>query len=128
MKAITVVLFLFSFQYQFCFTCSSKIHKSTEIPSKYKRATGSSTVRSASHSTGVHRRRTSRAKRPPCCHFFLWNFPSACRFHLCNYLMRDCVYEGLGGKKVNCISYLGILVCDDHCLKKLLTISPHCVL
>lgn len=117
MKAVTVVLFFIFFGYQFCFTCSSKIHKSTEITPKCKRATGSSTVRSVSHSPGVHPRRTSRAKSPQCCHFFLWNFLSACRFHLCNYLMRDCVYEGLGGKKVNWISYLGILICDDRCRK-----------
>ena len=34
------------------------------------------------------------------CRLFVWDAISALRFNLCNELLQDCVYEGLGGKKV----------------------------
>jgi hypothetical protein len=107
MNPVTVVMFVILFVIQCCFARSSNFHKSAQTPNCKRRTGGTSTVsRNVSQSTGVHRRRTRiTAKTPQCCQFFLWNFPSACRYHLCNYLMRDCVYEGLGGKKVNWIRY-----------------------
>lgn len=34
------------------------------------------------------------------CRIFVWDALSAFRYHLCNHLLKDAVYEGLGGKKV----------------------------
>lgn len=33
------------------------------------------------------------------CGFYLWNAVSASMYHLCNYLMRDAIFEGKGGRK-----------------------------
>jgi hypothetical protein len=38
------------------------------------------------------------------CGFFIWDGPSALLYRWCHHLLKDCVYEGLGGQKV---SYLG---------------------
>ena len=35
------------------------------------------------------------------CRFFLWDIASACRYHVCKHLLKDCTYEGLGGEKVS---------------------------
>jgi len=40
-----------------------------------------------------------KSSSTPPCHLFLWDAPSAGRFHLCKRLLRGKIYEGLGGKK-----------------------------
>lgn len=100
MKVLLGTLVIF-FGYYFCLTHSSNTYRSTKTLAANRRKTGT-TVRSLSNPKNKRRRgAATTATNPPCCHFFLWNFVSACRFHLCNYLMKDCVYEGLGGKKVS---------------------------
>ena len=76
---------------------------SSSISSRPQRRLSSSTTSSLSSSTTsqtqslLHR---SLFKSKSACHFFIWDALSAARFHLCNHLLKDCVYEGLGGKKV----------------------------
>jgi hypothetical protein len=52
------------------------------------------------------------------CGLYVWDFFSATKYHMCRKAMRDCVYEGRGGKKfirVKRRSLLGALYpCDKH--------------
>ena len=34
------------------------------------------------------------------CGFYIWDLPSALLHRWCHHLLKDCVYEGLGGRKV----------------------------
>lgn len=34
------------------------------------------------------------------CNFYVWDAPSALLHKWCHHLLKDCVYEGLGGRKV----------------------------
>jgi hypothetical protein len=44
---------------------------------------------------------TSIATSRKACGFYLWDFVSAGLYHTCQYLMKDRIYEGKGGRKVN---------------------------
>ena len=60
------------------------------------------------------------------CGFFLWDAPSAFLHRWCYHLLKDCVYEGLGGRKVMCACknclvvgletffFAGLVVGDAH--------------
>lgn len=43
------------------------------------------------------------------CNFFVWDMFSALLYRWNNYLLRDCVYEGIGGRKVRQSSAIGEL-------------------
>ena len=34
------------------------------------------------------------------CSFYIWDAPSAFFYKWCHYLVKDCIYEGVGGRKV----------------------------
>ena len=37
------------------------------------------------------------------CGFYVWDAPSALLYRWCNHLLKDCVYEGRGGRKVSAL-------------------------
>lgn len=39
------------------------------------------------------------------CSVYLWDALSAAKYHLCRRLLRDCVYEGMGGRRVRVWGY-----------------------
>lgn len=55
---------------------------------------------------------------PRVCSLFLWDVASACRYHMCTRMLRDNLYEGLGGKKFVRIRPGSLLQslfpCSDH--------------
>lgn len=49
----------------------------------------------------------SGGRRSRACGFYIWDAPSALLHKWCNHLMKDCVYEGRGGKKVRRLRQVG---------------------
>ena len=55
------------------------------------------------------------------CGFYIWDAPSALLHSWCHHLLKDCVYEGLGGRKVctcqilniSCILHTKMACCGD---------------
>jgi hypothetical protein len=42
----------------------------------------------------------SRTPERKACSFFVWDIVSSVSYHWCKHLLKDCTYEGLGGRKV----------------------------
>jgi len=67
------------------------------------------------------------------CRLFIWDLPSAVRYHVCKNLSRDRIYEGIGGKKFIRIKPNSILEslypCSSHspsrCVKCRLSFQEH---
>lgn len=53
------------------------------------------------HQDHCHRRSILLKSAPRrACGLYVWDLPSAILYHWCSHLMKDCVYEGRGGRKV----------------------------
>lgn len=72
----------------------------------FQKSSASSSPPSSSLTSPLSRRGGSLNRSRPACRFFVWDAVSAGRFHMCNHLLKDRVYEGLGGKKVCAIFIL----------------------
>lgn len=40
------------------------------------------------------------------CNYYIWDVPSAMLHKWCHHLLKDCIYEGLGGRKVQLVIIL----------------------
>ena len=90
------------------------------LPDRLKRGT-SSHVRSDIETDASTTSSSPFVRRRVACHMYIWDAPSALLHKWCNHLMRDCVYEGRGGKKV------GLVVDATVQSNRTLTLSLTCL-
>jgi len=67
----------------------------SSLPSSTTTTTTTTTLRRTNETTRKQKRLRSA------CRLFVWDGMSSTRYHVCKRLLRDNVYEGLGGKKVS---------------------------
>mmetsp|Transcript_672 Transcript_672/g.772 ORF Transcript_672/g.772 Transcript_672/m.772 type:complete len:327 (+) Transcript_672:82-1062(+) len=94
LKSRTILnLILFLLSTTVLLSKSSSSSKSSPSSSQYHR------YNNQQHSQLPQRKPISNFKSRSACDFFIWDGISALKYKLCNRLLRDRVYEGLGGKK-----------------------------
>ena len=76
-----------------------KSKKGSMVKNNYERKKNDISSLNKNYSSNTHSSKTS-------CNFFIWDFLSNIRYHVCRRLVKDQIYEGMGGKKVNIVSLL----------------------
>lgn len=79
---------------------SSRSSPTTSIRGTKRSSNGSADTLQSALQAHASRDSVQTTPRRRACGLYIWDAPSALLYRWCNHLMKDCVYEGKGGKKV----------------------------